>query len=138
MAYNFNHLYKSLVPLMKHTLDVYRSEVVTDTDTGISKEVYSKVLEQIPAYITQSIRAPYLAINNDDTLRVTSYFNVHVKYDITLQTGDYIVGFRDDGEQIAHGYLGEVRYGTALNRALVNIDDTKAQNPPGDGDAPTW
>lgn len=127
--YNFNKLYSKLRPLMKHRVDIKRPIVIVDDETGISREELSLVYEDIEAYVTQEIRAPYLAINNDDTLRITSYFNVHVSHEIDIRPGDYIIGYRDDGKNIAHGYCGRVRYGTALNRAMVNIDDTKSQNP---------
>lgn len=127
--YNFAGLYKKLQPLFKHTIDIKRAELLTDPITGITREEYRTVAENVEAYVTQEIRAPYLAINNDDTFRVTSYFNVHVKYDVDIRVGDYIVGYRDDMKGIMHGYCGRVRYGTATNRAMVNIDDTKAQNP---------
>lgn len=127
--YNFAHIYSKLEPLFKHTIDIKRPTVVTDEETGISKESLTTIAEGVTAYVSQEVRAPYLAINNDDALRITSYFNVHVKYDVDIKPGDYIIGYRDDGKQIAHGFCGRVRYGTAFNRALVNIDDTKAQNP---------
>lgn len=127
--YNFASIYKKLRPLFKHKVDIKRPQVVVDTETGISREEFSDVYTQIEAYVTQEIRAPYLAINNDDTLRITSYFNVHVKYDVDIRPGDYVIGYRDDGKNISHGFCGRVRYGTAYNRAMINIDDTKAQNP---------
>lgn len=129
MKYNFASLYDKLSPLFKHTVDIKRPNVVYDPETGISKEVYETIYEGVEAYVTQEIRAPYLAINNDDVLRITSYFNVHVKHDIDIRPGDWVVGYRDDGRNISHGFCGRVRYGTAFNRALINIDDTKAQNP---------
>lgn len=110
-------------------MDIKRAAVIDDPETGISREQFEIVAENVEAYVTQEIRAPYLAINNDDTLRVTSYFNVHVKYDVDIRPGDFIVGYRDDGKTIMHGFCGRVRYGTAFNRAMVNIDDTKSQNP---------
>jgi hypothetical protein len=127
--YNFKGLYRRIQPLLKHTVDIKRPTVVVDSETGISREEMTLVYEGIEAYVTQEIRAPYLAINNDDTLRVTSYFNVHVKYDVDIRPGDFVIGYRDDGKNISHGFCGRVRYGTCLNRALINIDDTKAQNP---------
>lgn len=127
--YNFAGIYKKLQPLLKHTVDISRPTVVTDPETGISKETFEVIAKGLEAYVTQEIRAPYLAINNDDTLRITSYFNVHVKYDVDIRPGDYVIGYRDDGKNISHGYCGRVRYGTAINRAMINIDDTKAQNP---------
>lgn len=127
--YNYASIYKKLRPLFKHTVDIKRPVVVFDEDTGISREEFETVAEGVEAYVTQEIRAPYLAINNDDTLRITSYFNVHVKYDVDIQPGDYVIGYRDDGKNISHGFCGRVRYGTAINRAMINIDDTKAQNP---------
>lgn len=127
--YNFALIYKKVRPLFKHTVDIKRPVVVFDDETGISREEFETIGEGIEAYVTQEIRAPYLAINNDDTLRITSYFNVHVKYDIDIRPGDYVIGYRDDGKNISHGFCGRVRYGTAINRAMINIDDTKAQNP---------
>lgn len=127
--YNYASIYKKLRPLFKHTVDIKRPVVVFDEDTGISREEFETIAEGIEAYVTQEIRAPYLAINNDDTLRITSYFNVHVKYDVDIKPGDYVIGYRDDGKNISHGFCGRVRYGTAINRAMINIDDTKAQNP---------
>ena len=127
--YNFASLYKKLRPLFKHTIDIKRPKVITDETTGISREEFETVANGVEAYVTQEIRAPYLAVNNDDTLRITSYFNVHVKYDVDIRPGDYVVAYRDDGKNIAHGFCGRVRYGTAFNRAMINIDDTKAQNP---------
>lgn len=127
--YNFAPIYKKLRPLFKHTVDIKRPVVVFDEETGISRESFETIAEGIEAYVTQEIRAPYLAINNDDTLRITSYFNVHVKYDVDIRPGDYVIGYRDDGRNISHGFCGRVRYGTAINRAMINIDDTKAQNP---------
>lgn len=127
--YNFAPIYKKLRPLFKHTVDIRRPKVVYDEETGISRESFETIAEGIEAYVTQEIRAPYLAINNDDTLRITSYFNVHVKYDVDIRPGDYVIGYRDDGRNISHGFCGRVRYGTAINRAMINIDDTKAQNP---------
>lgn len=125
--YNFASIYEALQPLFKHTITIKRPEVVVDED-GISREQMSLISENVEAYVTQEIRAPYLAINNDDTLRNTSYFNVHVKHDVDIRPGDFVTGYRDDGKTIMHGFCGRVRYGTAYNRALVNIDDTKAQN----------
>lgn len=127
--YNYASIYKKLRPLFKHTVDIKRPVVVVDEDTGISREEFETIAEGVEAYVTQEIRAPYLAINNDDTLRITSYFNVHVKYDVDIKPGDYVIGYRDDGKNISHGFCGRVRYGTAINRAMINIDDTKAQNP---------
>lgn len=127
--YNYASIYKKLRPLFKHTVDIKRPVVVFDEDTGISREEFETIAEGVEAYVTQEIRAPYLAINNDDTLRITSYFNVHVKYDVDIKPGDYVIGYRDDGKNISHGFCGRVRYGTAINRAMINIDDTKAQNP---------
>lgn len=127
--YNYASIYKKLRPLLKHTVDIKRPVVVFDEDTGISREEFETIAEGVEAYVTQEIRAPYLAINNDDTLRITSYFNVHVKYDVDIKPGDYVIGYRDDGKNISHGFCGRVRYGTAINRAMINIDDTKAQNP---------
>ena len=127
--YNFANIYGKLQPLFKHTVDIKRPVVVTDPSTGISSEEFETIAEGLEAYVTQAIRAPYLAINNDDTLRITSYFNVHVKYDVDIKPGDFVTGYRDDGKTIMHGFCGRVRYGTAINRAMINIDDTKAQNP---------
>ena len=110
-------------------MDIKRAAVIEDPETGISREQFEIVYENVEAYVTQEIRAPYLAINNDDTLRVTSYFNVHVKYDVDIRPGDFVIGYRADGKTIMHGFCGRVRYGTAFNRAMVNIDDTKSQNP---------
>jgi hypothetical protein len=47
-----------------------------------------------------------------------------------IRTGDWVEGFGIGGVRVAHGFCGEVRYGTLLNRALINKDDTKSQNPP--------
>lgn len=127
--YNFSGLYKKIRPLMKHTVDVYRAETVTDQD-GISSESWKRIFSGVEAYIRQDIRAPYMAINNDDTLKVSSFYNVHVKHDIMIRTGDWVEGFGIGGVRVAHGFCGEVRYGTLLNRALINKDDTKSQNPP--------
>lgn len=127
--YNFSGIYKKLRPLFKHTVDIKRATVIEDPETGISREQFETVAKNVEAYVTQEIRAPYLAINNDDTLRVTSYFNVHVKHDVDIRPGDFVIGYRDDGKTIMHGFCGRVRYGTAFNRAMVNIDDTKSQNP---------
>ena len=127
--YNFSSIYKKLRPLFKHTVDIKRAAVIEDPETGISREQFETVTKNVEAYVTQEIRAPYLAINNDDTLRVTSYFNVHVKHDVDIRPGDFVIGYRDDGKTIMHGFCGRVRYGTAFNRAMVNIDDTKSQNP---------
>lgn len=127
--YNFAPIYRKLRPLFKHTVDIKRPVVVTDSETGISKESFETIAEGLEAYVTQEIRAPYLAINNDDTLRITSYFNVHVEHTVDIRPGDYVIGYRDDGKNISHGFCGRVRYGTAINRAMINIDDTKAQNP---------
>lgn len=127
--YNFNGLYKKLRPLLKHKVDIYRAETTSDSETGISSEEYKPFALDVEAYITQDIRAPYLAINNDDTLKVSAFYNLHVPYFIKLRTGDWVIGHGVEGEEIAHGFLGEVRYGTALNRALINKDDVKEQNP---------
>lgn len=128
MAYSFKSIYKLISPLFKHKIDIYRMVESVGADF-ISKEQRTLVISDVDAYITQNVRAPYLAVNNDDTLKMSGYFNVHVAHDVDIRTGDYVEGrIPSNGDLLVmRGYTGRVRIGTATKRALVNVDDTKTQ-----------
>lgn len=127
--YSFKSIYKYLSPLFKHTVDIYRMAEVTDSDF-LTYEERILLYSDVECYATQEVRAPYLAVNNDDALRISGYYVLHVKYDVDIRTGDYVVVRLPSNRnvELLHGYLGRVRIGTATRRALINLEDTKSQS----------
>lgn len=128
MAYSFRPIYKLISPLFKHKLDIYRMVETTGTDF-ITNEERTLIASDVDAYVTQSIRAPYMAFNNDDTLKMSGSFNVHVKYDVDIRSGDYLEARLQeaDNSQVMRGFAGRVRIGSATKRTMMNVDDTKTQ-----------
>lgn len=126
MAYNFKHVYSYIQALFKHKIKIMRASVVEDVD-GISSESLVLVAENVDAYVTQNVD-----VNNfvqDDTMEVKARFNVHVKYNVDLQSGDYVEARipSNEGHIILKGYVSHVRIGTATRRALCVLVGEKEQ-----------
>lgn len=130
--YTYESLYKHLKPLFKHSVDVFRAKEMTDS-YNITREVLMQVYSNVEAYCNQYVRAPFDAVSNPDTLRMSGMYNLHVPTSCVLRNGDLVTMYLIDGSGnktfIGRGYCGDIRYGTAFNRCHINLDDTREQNP---------
>lgn len=132
MRYTYESLYKYLKPLFKHSVDVFRATEVTDSE-HITREVLEQVYSNVEAYCNQYVRAPFDTPSNQDTLRMSGMYNLHVPTSCHLRNGDFVNIYLIDGTGnktfIGRGYCGDIRFGTAFNRCHINLDDTREQNP---------